>query len=70
MLVLVRKGLTNICSDISETTLVDEHSKKTDLLDHTVLLMKSAMRNQELTDTAIESGISNSQLSKIDTKRP
>ncbi len=66
----VRKMLKNICSGISETTLIDEHSKKVDLLDHTVLLVKSTMRNQNLTDIALEIGISRSQLSKLDIKRP
>lgn len=66
---LIRKALKNICSDISETTLIDEHSKKIDLLKHTVLLVKSSMRNQELTDIAMESGVSKSQLSRLDMKR-
>ncbi|MGC8692583.1 MAG: IS4 family transposase [Thermoplasmata archaeon] len=65
----VRKALKNICSEISAATLVDEHSKKIDLLDHTVILVKSVMKNQELTDIAMENGISKSQLSKINMKR-
>ena len=56
--------MKNICSDISQTTLIDEHSKKIDLLDHTVLPVKFAMRNQELTEIAMENGASKSQLSE------
>ena len=65
-----RKALKNICSDISEITRVDEHSKKVSLLDHTILLVKSAIMDQDLTDIAMDSGISKSQLSKLDTARP
>ncbi|EQB71558.1 MAG: hypothetical protein AMDU1_APLC00023G0005 [Thermoplasmatales archaeon A-plasma] len=54
----VRKVLKDICSDVSEETLIDEHSKKFDLLDHTVLLVRSALKNQQLADIALESGIS------------
>jgi hypothetical protein len=66
----VRKLLKNVCSDISHETLIDLNSKKIKLLDHTVLLVKSAMRNEDLTDIAMESGISKSQISKLDTARP
>ena len=66
----VRKLLKNVCSDISHETLTDLNSKKIKLLDHTVLLVKSAMRNEDLTDMAMGSGISKSQLSKLDTRRP
>ena len=66
----VRKLLKNVCSDISQETLTDLNSKRIKLLDHTVLLVKSAMRNEDLTDMAMGSGISKSQLSKLDTRRP
>ena len=66
----VRKLLKNVCSDISQETLTDLNSKRIKLLDHTVLLVKSAMRNEDLTDMAMGSGISKSQLSRLDTRRP
>ena len=66
----VRKLLKNVCSDISQETLTDLNSKKIKLLDHTVMLMKSAIRNEDLTDMAMGSGISRSQLSKLDTRMP
>ena len=66
----VRKLFKNVCSDISQETLTDLNSKKIKLLDHTVLLVKSVMRNEELTDMAMGSGISRSQLSKLDAMRP
>ena len=50
-----RKFLKDICSDISRKTLIDQYSKKFDLLDHTVLLVKSALKNQELSEIALES---------------
>ncbi len=62
--------MNKVCSGISQTTLIDEYSKKINLLAHTVLLVRSAMRNQDLTDIAMESGISKSQNSKPDTARP
>ena len=40
------------------------------LLDYTVLLIRSAIMDQDLTDIAMDRGISRSQLSKLDTARP
>jgi hypothetical protein len=65
----LRNILKDVCSDISQITGIDEYSKKVDLLDQTVLLVKSAIYRQDLTDIALESGISKSQLSKLDGNR-
>lgn len=65
----VRKALKNICVEILSATLGDEHSNKIDLLDHTVILVKSVTKNQELTDIAMENGISKFQLSKLHMQR-
>lgn len=43
--------------------------KKINLLNQTVLLAKSAMRNQEPTDIAMESGLNKSQLSKLNSNK-
>jgi hypothetical protein len=54
----VRKLLKNVCYEISLETLTDLNSMKIKLLDHTVLLVKTAMRNEDLTDMLMGSGIS------------
>jgi hypothetical protein len=50
--------LKNVCYEISLETLTDLNSMKIKLLDHTVLLVKTAMRNEDLTDMLMGSGIS------------
>ncbi len=49
----VRKALNNVCSGISQETTIYLNSKKINLLERTVLLIRSAMRNQDLTDIAM-----------------
>ncbi|OWP57072.1 MAG: hypothetical protein B2I17_02615 [Thermoplasmatales archaeon B_DKE] len=66
----IKKILGEPCKNVSDVTEVDLHSKKLDLLEHTVLLVESAISHKDLTDISMDSGVSRSQLSKLDTGRP
>ncbi len=52
----IRKAPNNVCSGLSQETLIYLNSKKINLLERPVLLAISTMRNQDLTDIAIIEG--------------
>lgn len=70
MIRTLEKILRKPCKDVSSITEVDLNSKKVDLLRHTVMLVEAAISHKDLTDTSMDSGVSRSQLSKLDTGRP
>ena len=70
MIDIIRKILKKPCENVSAITDVDLYSKKIDLLEHTMLLVQSAISRQDLTDIALDNHVSKSQISKLDTGRP
>ncbi len=70
MIKSLEKILRKPCKDVSSITEVDLNSKKVDLLRHTIMLVEAAISHKDMTDISMDSGVSRSQLSKLDTGRP
>lgn len=65
----LRRILEGPCERMSALTDVDIHSKRIDLLEHTLLLAECAINRTDLTDTAFVEKVSKSQLSKLNLTR-
>ncbi|MGE9811098.1 IS4-like element ISFac10 family transposase, partial [Ferroplasma acidiphilum] len=71
----VNKILKKHCNKISRESKVegigiDSYSKKFNLSAHLSILAKGIIKKNDLTDIAYNNGISKSQLSKLNNKRP
>ena len=65
----IKKILKNPVKLLSEATEIDIYSKKICLLEQSLMLIDSIIKNKDLTDTALNYNVSKSQLSKLDLQR-
>ena len=70
MISTIRKILGKPCEKVSSVTHVDEYSKRINLLEHASILVECAIMRDDLIDISMESDVSRSQLSKLDSRRP
>jgi len=75
MLKYVNKILENHCNKVSNESKIegigiDSYSRQFNLSTHLSILATEIMKKNDLTDMAYDNGISKSQLSKLNNKRP
>jgi hypothetical protein len=65
----IKKILKDPVKLLSEATEIDIYSKKICLLEQSLMLIDSIIKNKDLTDTVLHYNVSKSQLSKLDLQR-